>query len=57
MIVDLEKAFYYIPHKILLWEMRTLVVGECVISTTSIFYSFASTQVRVNDKFSEEFGV
>ena len=52
MFVDFDCA----PRKFLLWAMRTLPVDQWVISITAALYNFASSKVRVNDKFSEVFG-
>ena len=55
--VDLEKAFDRVPRDVLWWALRTLGVEEWAIRAIQSMYANARSRVRVNDQYSEEFGV
>ena len=55
--VDLEKAFDRVPRVILWWAMRTLGIEEWIVRVTQAMYKHASSAVRVNNTYSEEFEV
>ena len=55
--VDLEKAFDRVPRKVLWWALRSLGVEEWAVRVIQAMYTNVRSRVRVNGKYSEEFGV
>ena len=55
--VDLEKAFDRVPRDVLWWALRTLGVEEWAILAVQSMYANARSRVRVDDQYSDEFGV
>ena len=55
--VDLEKAFDRVPRKVLWWALRSLGVEEWAVRIIQAMYTNVRSRVRVNGKYSEEFGV
>ena len=55
--VDIEKAFDYVPRKVLKWVLRSLKVTEWALCVIQGMYSNAWSRMRVNGQYSEEFGV
>ena len=55
--VDLEKAFDRVPRKVLWWALRSLGVEEWAVRVIQGMYSNARSRVRVNGRYSMEFGV
>ena len=55
--VDLEKAFDWVPSKVLWWAMRSLGVEEWAIRVIQGMETNSRSRVRVNGQYSEEFGV
>ena len=55
--VDLEKAFYRVPRKVLLWALRSVGVDEWAIRIIQCMYTKARSRARVNGQYSEEFVV
>ena len=56
MLVDLEKSFDRMLHKVLWWTMGTLGFEEWIISTVGAIYEFPGCKVLAG-KFSKEFGI
>ena len=56
-LVDLEKAFYRVPWKVLWWSLRKLELDEWVIRLVKAIYSVAPSSVQVNGSCSEPFKV
>ena len=54
---DLEKAFDSVPRKVIWWAMRKLGVDEWIIKVVQAKYKNPRSSVRVNNSFSELFGV
>ena len=55
--VDLEKAFDRVPRKVIWWAMRTLGLEEWIVRLVQGLYTNTKSKVRVNNEYSEEFGV
>ena len=55
--VDLEKALYHVPKKVLWWAMRRVGVEEWVIRAVKAMYENAKSCVHVNGQFSDEFNI
>ena len=53
--VDLEKAFYRVPRKVLEWAMRKKGIPEVLVRSVVSLYEGARTRVRVDSELSEEF--
>ena len=55
--VDLEKAFYRVPRKVIWWAMRKLGIEEWIVRFVQSMYNNTKSKVRVNNDHSDEFGV
>ena len=55
--VDVEKAFYRVPRKVLEWAMRKRGIPEAMVRAVMSLYEGAKTRVRVGLELSEEFEV
>ena len=55
--VDLEKAFDWVPRKVIWWALRKLGVDEWIVRLVQGMYSNARSRVRVGEGYSEEFEV
>ena len=55
--VDLEKAFNRIPRKVIWWVMRKLGIEEWIVRFMQAMYNNTRSRVRVNNTYSDEFGV
>ena len=55
--VDLEKAFYRVPRKVLEWAMRKKGLPEALVKAVMCLYAGAKTRVRVGAEMSQEFDV
>ena len=55
--VDLEKAFDRVPRDVILWAMRKLGIDQWLVGLVQSMYKDARSMVRVDDGYSEEFGV
>ena len=55
--VDLEKAFYRVPQKVIWWALRKLGVDEWIVRLVQGMYSNAKSRVHVGEGYSEEFEV
>ena len=55
--MDLEKAFDYVPRKVIWWALRKLGVEEWLVQLVKGIYANAHSQFRVGDCFSQEFEV
>ena len=55
--VDLEKAFDRVPRQVIWWAMRKLGVEEWLVKLVQSMYANVRSRVRVEDGYSEEFGV
>ena len=51
------KAFDRVPHAVLEWSLRELIVDDWLIKVIMSMYKNARSLVRVNDKLGEEFDV
>ena len=50
--VDLEKAFYRVPRKVIWWTLRKLSVEEWIVRLVQGMYANARSGVRVGEGFS-----
>ena len=55
--VDLEKAFDFVPRKVIWWPMRKLGAEEWAIRVVQGMYKDAQSRVRMNGKYSNDFNV
>ena len=55
--VDLEKAFYRVPRKVLEWAMRKKGTPKVLDRSVMSLYEEAATRVRVDSDLSEELEV
>ena len=55
--VDLEKAFDWVPRKVIWWVLRKLCVEECIVWLVKGMYANALSRVYVGEGYSEEFEV
>jgi hypothetical protein len=55
--IDLEKAFDRVPRSVLWWSMRSLGVEEWVIRLVKTLYDGATSCVRINGSYSENFDI
>ena len=55
--VDLEKAFYGVPRKVIWWALRKLGVKEWIVRLMQGMYANARSHARVGEGYSEEFEV
>ena len=55
--VDLEKAFDRVPRKVIWWAMRKLGIEEWIVRFVQAMYNNTRSRVRVNNTYSDEFGV
>ena len=55
--IDLEKAFYRVPRKVIWWALRKFGVDEWIVPLVQGMYSNARSSVRVGEGYSEEFEV
>ena len=55
--VDLEKAFDWVPWKVIWWALRKLGVEEWIVRLVQGMYANARSRVRVGEGYSEEFEV
>ena len=56
--VDLEKAFYRVPRKVVIWwALRKLGMEEWIVWLVQGMFANARSRVRVNEGYSEEFEV
>ena len=55
--VDLEKAFYRVPRRVLEWAMRKRGIPEAMVRAVMSLYEGPKTRVRVGLELSEEFEV
>ena len=55
--VDLEKAFDWVPRKVIWWALRKLGVEEWIMRLVQVMYANARGRVRVGEGYSEEFAV
>ena len=55
--VDLEKAFDWVPRKVIWWALRKLGVEEWIVRLVQGMYANARSSVRVGEGYSEEFEV
>ena len=55
--VDLEKAFDWVPRKVIWWVLRKLGVEEWIVRLVQGMYANARSRVRVGEGYSEEFEV
>ncbi|MCP3657197.1 MAG: hypothetical protein GY766_20280 [Herbaspirillum sp.] len=55
--VDLEKAFDRVPRAVIWWSLRKLGVEEWLVRAVQAMYRGATSKVRVNNEYSEEFSV
>ena len=55
--VDLEKAFDRVPRRVIWWAMRKLGLEEWIVRFVQAMYTNTKSNVRVNNEYSEEFGV
>ena len=56
--IDLEQAFDRVPHEVLWWAMRWLLIPEWLIGTVQAMYAaWARSRVRVNNSFRTVFKV
>ena len=53
--VDLEKAFDCVPRKVIWWAMGKLGIEEWIVRFVQAMFN--NTRVRVNNTYSDEFGV
>ena len=56
-LVDLEKAFDWVPRKVIWWALRKLGVEEWIVRLVQGMYANALSCVRVGEGYSEEFEV
>ena len=55
--VDLEKVFDRISRKVIWWAMRKLGIEEWIVRFVQAMYNNTRSRVRVNNTYSDEFGV
>ena len=55
--VDLEKAFDWVPRKVIWWALRKLGVEEWIVRLVLGMYANARNRIRVSEGYSEEFEV
>ena len=55
--VDLEKAFDWVPRKVIWWALRKLGEEEWIVRLVQGMYGNAQSRVRVGEGYSEEFEV
>ena len=55
--VDLKKAFYRVPKKVLWWVLRCLRFEEWAVRVIQVMFSNAQSHVRANGQYREEFGM
>ena len=55
--IDLEKAFNRIPRVVIWWTIWKLVIEEWTVQFVQAMYNNTKSKVRVNNTFSDEFGV
>ena len=55
--VDLEKAFDWVPRKIIWWALRKLGVEEWIVRLAQGMYANARSRVHVGEGYNEEFEV
>ena len=55
--VDLEKAFYHVPRKVIWWALRKLCVEEWTVQLVQGMYTNVGSRVRVGEGFSKKFEV
>ena len=55
--VDLEKAFDWVPWKVIWWTLRKLGVEEWIVRLVQGMYANAQSRVHVGEGYSEEFEV
>ena len=55
--VDLEKAFDWVPRKVIWWALRKLGVEEWIVRLVQGMYANARSRVHVGEGYSEEFEV
>ena len=55
--VDLEKNFNRVPRKVIWWAMQNLGIEERKIRFVQAMYADIASSVRINNTFSERFGV
>ena len=53
--VELEKAFYRVPRKVIWWVLRKLGVEEWIVQLVQGMDANAWSHVRVDEGYSEEF--
>ena len=53
--VDLEKAFYRVPWKVIWWALRKLGVEEWIVLLVPGMYASGQSHVRVDEGYSGEF--
>ena len=46
--VDLEKAYYTVPRKVMEWAMRKKGIPEVMVRSVMIMYEGGKTRVRVD---------
>ena len=56
-LVDLEKAFDWVPRKVIWWALRKLGVEEWIVQLVQGMYANARSCVRVGEGYKEEFEV
>ena len=55
--VDLDKAFDWVPLKVIWWALRKLGVEEWIVRLVQGMYTSVRSSVRVDEGYSEEFEV
>ena len=55
--IDLEQDIGRVPCKVLWWAMRVVGVPEWIVVIVQAMYNGASSKVRMNGSYSEEFEV
>jgi hypothetical protein len=55
--IDLEKAFDWVPRKVIWWSMCRLGIDEWLVRLVQSMYCYVKSRVRVGNDYSDEFPV
>ena len=55
--MDLEKAFYRVPRKVLEWTLKKKDIPDVLVRSAMSLYEGAKTWVRVDSELSDELEV
>ena len=55
--VDLQKTSDRVPRKVLWWALRKVGIPEWIVRVLQIMYQIATSQVRINNSYSNVFMV